>query len=64
MALTANIRGQEKEVCGSETRRANLNTTRFPNPRDSSAPQTMAALTDNGRLVVTPFLATYPRFHD
>ena len=31
-------------------------TTRFPRPRDSSAPKTMAALTDNGRLVATPFL--------
>jgi hypothetical protein len=58
MALTANIRGQEKRYVESETRRANLNTTRFPRPRDSSAPKTMAALTDNSRLVGTPLSAT------
>lgn len=42
MTLTAIIRGQGKEVRTVNALGANLNTTRFPRPRDSSAP------TDNG----------------
>lgn len=61
MALTANVRGQEKR--GRELKRvsANLNTTRFPRPRDSSVPRDNDRTHGQWRLVAFPFSGNYIR---